>query len=149
MMAEIIKVRRSKDWQKQLQQAISSRTQKTNTRGVSDCVLTTADLIQAYTGEDLAANWRGKYNDDLGALRFIRSFEGGLIGEVKRVMLAHGLVEIAPRFAQRGDPAYVINENPLFGGMGIFYGGGILVPAVPYGFKIVPLDLALAAWRIP
>lgn len=148
-MTTMIKVRRSPDWAKKLQQAISARSHKSSVRGVSDCILTTADLIQAYTGEDLAASWRGKYNDDLGALRFIRSFEGGLLGEVKRVMQAHNLVEIAPRFAQRGDPAYVIHDNPLFGGMGIFYGGGILVPSVPSGFEVRPLSLALAAWRIP
>ena len=37
-------------------------------RGTNDCCMFAADAVLAMTGRDLAADWRGTYSDDRGAL---------------------------------------------------------------------------------
>lgn len=47
--------------------------------GKSDCILSVADYILAATGKDPAAQWRGTYSDDMGALALAKAY-GGVLG---------------------------------------------------------------------
>ena len=74
--------------------------------GKNDCCLMPADAIQAFTGVDLASEFRGKYNDQASALAAIKSIAGGKTAEDAAAWCASkaGLAEWShPKLAQRGD----------------------------------------------
>ena len=45
--------------------------------GVNDCALFAADGIRAITGVDIAADFRGKYSDEAGAMAAVKEVAGG------------------------------------------------------------------------
>ncbi|WP_420239268.1 DUF6950 family protein [Telmatobacter bradus] len=74
--------------------------------GSNDCALFAADGILANTGVDIAADFRGKYTDEAGALAAIKAITGGTTVADAAAWCAqkHGLAELAhPLTARRGD----------------------------------------------
>jgi hypothetical protein len=80
--------------------------------GQQDCALFAADGIEACTGIDIAADFRGKYSDEASALAAIKTICGGSTVEDAAAYCAakHGLPEWQyPLMAQRGD-LVVLND---------------------------------------
>jgi hypothetical protein len=74
--------------------------------GETDCALFCADGIQAITGVDIASDFRGKYQDEAGAIALIKTVTGGstIVDAAAWCAQKHGLVEcIHPLMARRGD----------------------------------------------
>lgn len=82
--------------------------------GKNDCCLFPADAILAFTGVDIARDFRGKYRSAAGAMRAITKVAGGrTVGDaVAWCAEQHGLEELAhPRCAQRGDLVTMLNGD--------------------------------------
>lgn len=72
--------------------------------GVSDCCLAVADVLVGLGHADPAADFRGRYADEVGA----RAVMGGTVAEFAARMAARlGWQEIAPRDARDGDVGLV------------------------------------------
>ncbi|MBC2731386.1 hypothetical protein [Thiobacillus sp.] len=110
--------------------------------GTWDCGLMAANCVQAMTGVDIAAEFRGRYKTAKGARRVMR----GAMGEMMtRVAATYGMPEIDIRLAQRGD--MVMIETPLGEALGICTGPTVACTG-PDGLVFRPMSRALRAWRI-
>jgi hypothetical protein len=93
--------------------------------GINDCCLFPADAILAFTGTDIADDFRGKYSDEASAFALIQTVTG--IGTDPKTAVAdaaawcaakHGLVEWTyPLMAQRGDLVVFENGGRLIAGL--------------------------------
>lgn len=134
---------RRPDWQPLLFAYLAEVTRRQLAPGEHDCALFAAGAVEAMTGVDPAAEWRGRYT----------SFKAGLKALKKTGVRDHiALVSIhfppvAPAFAQVGDLG-VIRLPAELPALGIFTGEhlGVLRDT---GLGFVPRDMAREAWRVP
>jgi hypothetical protein len=99
--------------------------------GSNDCALFSADAIHANTGTDIAADFRGKYTTELGALRAIQEVAGGttIVDAVAYCANKHAMTEhIHPLMAKRGDLVIVANAGALI--CGVVHLNGIHIVSV-------------------
>lgn len=82
--------------------------------GKNDCCLFVGDWVALATGEDVAADFRGKYSNEKGAFKLL--FKQGL-NDVKSIFKARLNPEINPYYARRGDLALVRHNGELVGGI--------------------------------
>lgn len=85
------------DWEPRLHRLVANAHRVGFAWGVRDCCLWAADAARAVTGHDFAADLRGTYRDEAGALEVLRRI-GGLRGAAGRAG-----PRIAPNFAIEGD----------------------------------------------
>lgn len=120
--------------------------------GKSDCALFAADGVEAITGVDIAADFRGKYADEAGAAEAIKSIAGGeTIADAAAWCAAkHGLVEWAhPLCAQRGDlVVYVDPETKLPVSGLVHLSGRHIVAQGPNGLMRISISLVKRAWHV-
>lgn len=137
------RVRRREDWPERLAEWVAGALRKPFAWGRHDCALAAADCVLAMTGEDLAAEYRGRYEDRAGALRALAEIAGGGVEEAAQKALGPALAN--PLMAQRGDVAMVETaEGPA---LGICLGREIAV-AGPDGLAMVEITAARKAWRV-
>lgn len=80
--------------------------------GVNDCALRACDVVLAITGTDVAAEFRGRYTTRVGATRVMRRLYGGNLERVaEKIAAAHGMPEIPPALARRGDVVLVDTDH--------------------------------------
>lgn len=124
--------------------------------GQHDCCLFAANAIQAFTGTDLAADFRGKYHDEASAFALIKTVTGG--GTTVEDAAAwcaqkHGLVEWvrngvpAPLFAQRGDLVVMEESGRLLAGV-MHLRGTHAVTVGEGGLVKVSIRNVKRAWKI-
>ncbi len=106
--------------------------------GSHDCALFAADAVQAMTGTDLAAQFRGRYDSLKAGLKLVR---GGPLALVRQHFEA-----IPPAFAGVGDLA-LIGEVGV-PALGLFEGQHILVLREE-GLGLMPRAAATCAFRVP
>ena len=105
--------------------------------GSHDCALFAADGIQALTGVDIAADFRGKYSDEAGAIAAIKSIANGTTVEEAAAYCAaqHNLAEWkSPLLAQRGDLVTLEDDGRIIAGL-IHLSGRHIVAAGETGLK--------------
>jgi hypothetical protein len=136
---------RHRDWRRRLHEAIEARRRVpfSFAAGV-DCALFVADCLQAITGEDPAADFRGRYSSDIGAMRVIRNAGFANLAD----LVSSRLDEIAPVRAQVGDVAFIPDESPFGGALGIVIGEQVACLHVD-GIGSVPRTLMTRAFRVP
>ncbi len=110
-------MKRNEGWEKRLAELVQARMSMPFCWGTFDCVLFAADVVQALTGEDLAAAFRGRYSTELGARRKMLHMFGA---DVQSVVMRYRFPEILPAAARRGD-------------LGVFDGSGGQTVAVCLG----------------
>lgn len=125
------------DWPERLSSFIESRRQAAFSYGTNDCCLTAADWVREATGDDPAAEYRGRYHDEAGALRIVRG-AGGMRGLV-------GLVEKPVGLAQRGDVVLALVDGRET--LGVVDVGGWWAPGEA-GLVFRPLTDAVAAFEV-
>ena len=130
--------------------------------GKHDCALFAADGIQAITGTDIAAAFRGKYTDEASAMKVIKEItRGSTVGDAAawcaeqfglkewtHAAAAPGSAPVAaPRYAQRGD---LVVFNAPAGGLvaGLVHLSGQIVAVGEKGLYNFPISKAVRAWRI-
>lgn len=96
-----------------------------------------ADVVFALTGADPAAEYRGQYHDEVGALRIIHA-AGGM-----RALI--DLPEKPPAFAQRGDVVLALVEGRET--LGVVDVGGWWAPGEA-GLVFRPLTDVVAAFEV-
>lgn len=109
--------------------------------GAHDCAIFAADCVRAMTGEDLAAEFRGRYADEAGAR------------DVLSALGCEGVADLAGRFlpeiptieARRGDVVMIDGEHGPF--LAIVDGRTAVGPALR-GLSHTPVSLARRAWRV-
>ena len=131
---------RLRDWQERLEALIASRIDAPFAWGFNDCCLFAADAVQAMTGYDPAADARGTYADERGALNCIRMM-GGLesIAETRS-----GGVEVPPQMARVGDVVLGFMGREC---LGICGGAHWHAPGAA-GLASAPMSTASKAWRV-
>jgi len=120
--------------------------------GKHDCCLFAADGIKAFTGTDIASDFRGKYNDQASALTAIHSITGGgrtVADAAAWVAKKHGLTEWKhPLMAQRGDLAVAKNgDGSMIVGL-IHLNGRHIVTVGEKGSLRLPISSILRAWHV-
>ena len=118
--------------------------------GTWDCALMCADGIEAMTGVDIAADFRGQYHDEASALEAIKTITGGTTVEDAAAYCSakHGLVELKhPLMAQRGDLVVLEDSGRVIAGL-VHLNGRHIVVAGESGLKRIPITSVKRAWRI-
>ena len=110
--------------------------------GQFDCALFAAGAVEAMTGVDLAAHWRGRYRSLRGGLRVLRS--EGYRDHIDLVR-AH-FPPIAPSMAGVGDLGVI--ETDSGPALGLVLGPLVAVLKVGGGLDRVPLTRLEGAFRI-
>ncbi len=107
-----------------------------------DCCLFVCDAIQAMTGVDLAREYRGCY----GSAEEARALAKSVRAVAEQVAARHGLFEVSPQHAGRGD--VVLIRRPRGHSLGlVVLNGGVLVAGAK-GLMFAPRILAARAWRV-
>ena len=123
--------------------------------GENDCCLFPANAILAFTGTDLAADFRGKYHDQAGALAAIETIAcGKTVADAAAWCAAkHGLEELThPLLAQRGD--LVVLQQPFVHSFGALIAGVVhlngceAVTVGEGGLVRLPLSAVVRGWRV-
>lgn len=120
------------------------------TWGSNDCALFAADGVKAQTGTDIAADFRGMYTTEIGAVKTIKSVTGGLTVADAVVYCANkfGMTELAhPLMAQRGDLVIVEDAGNQVAGLVHLSGRDIAVVG-EHGLHRVPITEVKRAWRV-
>lgn len=110
--------------------------------GWHDCAIFAADCILAVTGDDMAEEFRGKYETESEAWHFLASLGYEDLGQLASARLP----EIKPRDAGRGD--VVLAKGELGDFLAICDGPTIIGPVAPRGIRHSPINIALRAWRV-
>jgi hypothetical protein len=118
--------------------------------GSNDCALFAADAIEAITGTDIAADFRGKYTDEASAFALIQSLTGGktVADAAAYCATKAGLVELEhPLMAQRGDLVVIPDSGRLISGVVGLNGRHVISPGEKI-LKTLPISDVERAWRV-
>lgn len=135
-------MRRRPDWRTHLRMYLEDVAAHPFRPGQHDCAMFVAGGIEAMTGEDPAADWRGAYRSLAKGRALIteRGFEDMVD------IAASQLDEVAPIFAREGDVAVLEDDEglPAFG----LVQGALIYVLRPDGLGLVALTEARRAFRI-
>ena len=125
--------KRISGWQARLAAWLASISRTPFQPGQHDCALFAAGAVEAMTGVDLAAGWRGRYHTLRGGIRVLRR-----AGYADHIALArsHFPTTATPR---AGDLAVV--DTPEGQALGVVQGLYIYAPAT-VGWALSPLEAA-------
>ncbi len=116
--------------------------------GSNDCCLFAADAVEALTGVDVAAEFRGRYTTKRGAFAMIRAVTGGktLADAVAWCMAKHGIpAHPFPLQARRGDPVLLGTDSA---GVVSPEGHSVLCAVEGVGIVRRPLNEITKAWTV-
>ena len=143
-------ITRHHDWPSRLLAQVEAARQLPFEWGVADCCLTACDMVQAITGVDPAAHFRGRYSTKAGAYRSLKAYAGGgLAATVERITAELGMPEVPPLSAQRGDVVLIHAPEcpPESLALAICIGGYIAAQG-PDGLTLEPMARGMRAWRV-
>ncbi len=134
-------MKRLPDWKPRLMRYLEHAARRPFKEGEHDCALFLAGGVEAMTGEDYAAPYRGRYSTTLGGLRILK--KAGFEDHV--ALAAHHLKEKPVAFANVGDGAAV--PTPDGPALGIVQGEGVyLLP--PARITVYPLLRAQKVFEV-
>lgn len=132
---------RRTDWRARLAQYVAAMAGQGFSYGALDCALFAAGAVEAMTGADLAAGYRGRYRTLTGGLRHLRA-----AGYADQVALAAACFpEVPPAYAAAGD--LVALPGDAGAALGIVQGGGVYC-LQPAGLAVVSRLHVQRAFRI-
>jgi len=128
------------DWRARLGAYLATEARTPFEYGSSDCALFAAGALNAMTGSDPAANYRGRYTTLRGGLRILR--KDGFRDHVERA--AALLAEVPSQRSRVGDIAVVKTaDGPS---LGVVQGEWVAVRTMS-GLGFVPIDQATRVFR--
>ena len=136
------------NWESLLAKFLSSRRTAPYAWGTNDCCTFSADAIQAMTGTDIAADFRG-YTDEVGAYAAIKKVCNGVSASdaVSYCATKYGLVERSnAKFASRGDLLLVSNAGTII--VGILDTHGKASCVTDKGLAQFPISDITAAYQV-
>ena len=114
-------LKRNQNWPIALNEVIRNRAATPFQYGSHDCAQFTADCINAMTGTDLMADFRGRYATQEGALKVLDECFGGDLEEaMERIADQYELEEIVTLRAKGGD--IVLRDSDQGPALGIISG---------------------------
>lgn len=128
---------RAVDWEDQLNACIEAWQGRAFAWGAADCCTWAAAAVEAQTGIDLMAEFRGAYKSKTGAARALRDIGAGTLVETMDAKLER----IPPAWAKRGDVVMID------GNLGICNGRDALMIGDD-GLERLPMGAATAAWGL-
>jgi hypothetical protein len=131
---------RVNNWPRVLHEFVISRARTPFEWGKQDCCMFVADCVQALTGVDPAAAYRGTYTNEQEACAILDR-----LGGVEAIAEASGFKEVGLLYAQRGD--VVSFQGPIEIALGICVGKWIYFPGET-GLVQQPLSAGRRAWRV-
>jgi hypothetical protein len=141
-----VKTKRIQGWERALAAWMQSAVTRKFEWGTFDCALAACDAVNAITGVDPAAKFRGKYSTEAEAL-FLLGPEG-LGAFAAAIAKQFGMAEAPPTFAHRGDIVLVDNGLPGHA-LGIVDLSGRFAWCVcARGLMRMPMERWLKAWRV-
>jgi hypothetical protein len=140
---------RHPDWQSRLHQFLLGSLSSRFAYGKLDCCLFVADAVEAMTGTDIAAQFRGRYSSSAEAVDLCEAYSGrrSVKSLVGKALSEQGLPEIPVTRAQRGDVVLVRRSKDYSLGV-IGLSGKEIVAASAQAYLRLPLVLAVRAWRV-
>jgi hypothetical protein len=108
--------------------------------GAHDCCLWAADVVEALTGVDHAATWRGTYDTASAAARLVAE-----LGGVQAIATGALGAAVSTRMAGVGDLVLIEQDGREM--LGVCNGVEALVVG-PSGLEPVGMQAAHAAWRV-
>lgn len=143
-------MKRIDTWDQALHDFVEGRVDKPFEWGANDCALFVCDAVQAMTGEDMAADFRGQYTTQLGAAKASLALTGGATIEdvAQYVTKQHDLDELTTvLLAQRGD--VVLFDGAEGPALGLVYLNGTHAVFVgTEGLRSLPVTDCRRAWRV-
>jgi hypothetical protein len=136
--------RRAPDWERRLSVFLTDHLEVRFQWGRLDCCLWAATWVEQCCGWDPAADLRGTYESEAGALRIIEA-EGGVVAMLNRRLNRPPM--LTSSFARRGDVAALPGTAGLELCIGIVLGATVAV-LTPLGLYRGPLGDATHAWRV-
>lgn len=133
-------IERRPDWERHLMAAIEHTPGFA--WGEADCCTFAARVVEAMTGHDLLAVFRGRYQNARGALRFIN--QGGGLQALISERLGPPLPRVA--LAYRGD--IVLARTPTGEQTVAICAGDKLAAQGLAGAVFLPLEAGVAAWSV-
>lgn len=135
---------RQQGWESRLNDHLEKSRKKPFEWGGNDCVLFSADVIQAMTGADPIPELRGKWTSKATARRVLKK-HGGLEATAEKVANENGWRRVPNMLAQRGDLLLMQGKNgPL---LAICVGASAIAPGES-GMVTLPVGQAIKAWHI-
>lgn len=132
---------RHKDWEQSLFAVVGVLSTRPFEWGKNDCVTFAADCVEAQTGEDIIADFRGRYTTELGAVRAMIKAGSRDMGD----LVAMRLEETHVRKLQRGDIVVCAGE---FGDFCAVVMGATAVGPTPEGLRHIPIGQAKRAYKV-
>lgn len=129
------------NWPTILAKAISANQNTPFVWGKKDCCLTVADIVEEFTGEDLASEFRGKYSTAIGASKALKKYGNGSLPET----LDAKFNKIEPEELCRGDLALV--QTSAGESLGIVFSQTVWAMSLD-GLTDVPMSQVTQCWRI-
>lgn len=127
-------------WESRLFEQIDLARDKPFNLGTHDCSLFVLDCIDAMCDLSLASEWRGTYHDRRTAFDALRDRSGSF----DQYFTSHGLENISPKMAGRGDVAYISKRGTI----GIVMGTHV-VTTNKVGISYIKRSRIIQAWRLP
>lgn len=136
---QIPPMKRFPDWVFRLEVFLRAQQRRRFRYGEFDCCLFVCGAIQAMTGTDIAAGFRGRYETRAAGRRLLAA-----AGGVEALARGAGMREVAPAMASRGDVAHV-----RWGALGLvaLNGRKVLGPA-EIGLVEMEIPAGGRIWRI-
>lgn len=129
------------DWRSRLHARLAENADRAFEPGVHDCSLFSADMVEAMTGDDPAAAYRGQYSTVAEGKALLRAD-----GFSDHVAFAESLyTEVPVLQAQVGDLAVIRQFSQI--GLGVVIGHSIAV-AAESGIGHIPLSYAKRIFRV-
>lgn len=141
-------LKRTPGWRDRLNKVLLLEPGKKFAWGTHDCALgLVVPAVLAMTGQDLGADFRGKYADAEGAKAALATAGFADLG----AMAAKYFPEIKPHEAHIGDLAVIASGGSVTGGLGVGLGvviGERIMVLSPQGSATVKLTRAKRAFRV-
>lgn len=130
-------------WDRALEDVASAQVSVLPEWGVSDCLLSTSEAMEAVIGIDPLAKFRGKYATEAGAAKAMRR---NRCQNVKDVFETYLKLEPVNRFAaRRGDVGVAVINDEFVAGYVCFHGFAV---KQPQGTIFLPLDQIHQAYKV-
>lgn len=131
------------DWRPRLAQYLSEVARQSFRPGRHDCALFCAGAVEAMTGLDTAADWRGKYRSLKAGGKALAA--AGFEDHV--ALVASMCPQVPPALAQVGDLAALPSDDGEFLALGVIQGPKVYV-LQPSGLALVSRLHAQKAFKV-
>ena len=134
---------RLEDWDRRLARVTEKHMSLPGEWGVSDCIMTVGDAIEAVTGDNPFAQFKGRYKTEAGAARVMRKNGCETVEDMLASFL--GLEPVNRLSAQRGDVGTIMQGGELTAGYVTEYG---FAAKGPHGLTFHPVTEIVSAFKV-